>query len=970
MLRLTALLLLCYCSAITASFAQSGSNAQRDTAQSGVHRQDTVKSVASLHRPDSSKRAAPLSGSASIRGKVSDTSEKKTLANATIIVLRKEDSIVVKFVRSDKAGNFTLTKLPPGKLLLLITYPSYADYVDELNLKDSSATDLPPIGLVMKSKLLQAVVISGNKSAIRMKGDTTEFVADSFHTQAGATVEDLLKKLPGIQVDRNGKITAQGETVQKVLVDGEEFFGDDPTLVTQNLRADMVDKVQVYDKKSDQAVFSGIDDGQHSKTINVKLKDGKKNGYFGKVSAGVGTDGFYDYQGMLNYFKNKRKFALFGISSNTGKTGLNWRERDNYGQSLASSVDFDDITGSFTFTGAGQNELDTWSGKYEGQGLPSVNTAGAHYNDKWDNDRESANINFKTMQLKINTLSTTNSENILPDTLYYNNQKQTSNNQIIRNTMDGSYEIKFDSTSTLKINADGGNDHKTIHNGFTSEALASDSSLVNRNTRTISSVDDNNVVNSNLLWRKKLPKKGRTISINIRENYNRDVSTGYLNSNTNFYSGGVFSRDSLIDQYKVYHTENLLFDSKIVYTEPLSKSSYLIVNYGATIANSSSDRGSFNNSGGGKYNLLDSLYSNDYRFNVLSNKGGLAYSLIKKKIRLSAGNSIGFTGFHQTDLHADTSTHRNFVNWYPMANMTYSFSNYRRLQFEYNGNTIQPTLQQIQPILTNEDPLNVTIGNPALKPQFRNQMTLYFNDFKVLSERGIWAYLQYSFTQNAISTNTRFDSTGKQTSQAVNVSGNHAWSGNMDYNIKWKGPDMRVGFNGRFNQNSNASIVNGVMNTTENGSYSVGMSLTKTKDKVFEASIYFSPTYTQSRSSINSGTTTHFWTYDITPYTNLYFPHKFQLYAECLTSLRQKTSVFDKNTDVAQVNAWFGKKFMKNDALLIKASVNDLFNQNIGFNRNVSSNFVSQNTYSTIQRYFMLSVEWNFTKAGTPAPRQ
>ena len=239
--------------------------------------------------------------------------------------------------------------------------------------------------MILKSKLLETVVVSGNKGAVRIKGDTTEFNADSFRTQAGANVEDLLKKLPGIQVDKNGKITAQGEAVKKVLVDGEEFFGDDPTLVTQNLRADMVDKVQVYDKKSDQATFTGIDDGQREKTINLKLKNDKKMGYFGRLTGGIGTDGYYDEQLMANYFKKKEKMAAYGIISNTGKTGLNWNERDSYGQSILGQLDVDPNTGFFTNDGPGGNrdELDTWSGQYEGQGYPSVKTGGLHYNNKW-----------------------------------------------------------------------------------------------------------------------------------------------------------------------------------------------------------------------------------------------------------------------------------------------------------------------------------------------------------------------------------------------------------------------------------------------------------------------------------------------------------------------------------------------------------------------------------------------------------
>ncbi|HMH33634.1 MAG TPA: carboxypeptidase-like regulatory domain-containing protein, partial [Puia sp.] len=396
-------------------------------------------------------------GQASISGNVRDTAEKKAISYSTILLLQKSDSIMVKFTRSDANGHFTLSHIPKGKFLVLISYPKYADYVDELEVKDSSDIDLHSVSLILKSQLLQEVVVTGNREAIRIKGDTTEFKADSFKVQQGATVEELLKKLPGIQVDKNGKITAQGETVQKVLVDGEEFFGDDPTLVTQNLRADMVDKVQLYDKKSDQSNFTGIDDGQKTKTINLKLKDDKKNGYFGKLDAGVASDGYYNYQAMFNLFKKKKKIAAYGIASNTGKTGLNWRENNSYGQSFANNVDYDENMGYFTWSGSQQeDDLDSWSGQYEGQGFPKVLTAGVHFNNKWSDDRQSINGNYKILQLDVNGNSQTNSQYILPDTLYFNNERKTFSNQILRNRLSGIYEMQFDSTSSIKINADGG----------------------------------------------------------------------------------------------------------------------------------------------------------------------------------------------------------------------------------------------------------------------------------------------------------------------------------------------------------------------------------------------------------------------------------------------------------------------------------------------------------------------------------
>ena len=904
----------------------------------------------------------------SIQGSVADTVEKSVLFNSAVMLLRQSDSIMIQFTRTGKDGNFILKNIPEGKFLLLVTYPKYADFVDEIEIKDSLTFLLPPISLVLKSKILEAVVVSGYKGGIRVKGDTVEFKADSFYIHPGATVEDLLKKLPGIQVDKNGRITAQGETVQKVLVDGEEFFGDDPTLVTQNLRADMVDKVQLFDKKSDEATFTGIDDGQRTKTINLKLKDDKKNGYFGKLSAGAGTDGYYDYQAMINDFKSKQKLAGYGILSNTGKTGLNWQDRDNYGQSQAGNIDFDDVTG-FTYSGP-QNDLDSWDGRYNQQGKPVVQTGGIHYNDKWNEDRQSINGNVKVMQLNVTGNNATNSEYILPDTLFYNNQTQQFSNRIFRTSFDGSYEIKFDSSSSLKVSADGGIDNKTTNSNFTSEALAIDSSLVNQSSRTISTSGINHILNSNILWRKRLHKKGRTISINVRENYMSGNSDGYLYSDNKYYSGGALVQDSIIDQLKNYHNENVLINSKITYSEPLSPVSFLLANYGVNVSKSNSDRNSYNRGTGGKYIDLDTLYSNDYQFNVLTQTGGLAYRLSQKKLQFNASCNLGFTRFDQEDLRADTTAVRNFINWYPQANLTYSLGSQTRLGFGYYGNTRQPTIQQIQPVITNEDPLNVTIGNPGLKPSFQNRFSVNANQFKPLSETFINFNLSYNFTDNAISSSSTVDSTGKRTTQSVNVNGTHSFSGYFNYSIKWKETGIHISFYPYLNINRNVSIVDNIQNTTSNNSYSFNLNLNKEKEKKYEFSLSGSASYTESISSINTGVTTRYWTYGIRPNADLFLPFKFQVNADLDYNIREKTPVFTTNNNVAVLNAWIGKKFLKNDALLIKVQGNDLLNQNIGFSRTVNSNFITQNTYSTIQRYFMFSIIWNFNKAGTPPPPQ
>lgn len=903
----------------------------------------------------------------SIKGVITDTSSKQNLANTSISLLRAKDSILVKFTRSNGNGNFVLNNLDTGNYVLLITYPQYADFVDKVTLTDTSHINVGQISMILKAHLLQDVIVNSG-AAIKIKGDTTEFAADSFKVQPNATVEDLLKKLPGIQIDKNGNITAQGEKVQKVLVDGEEFFGDDPTLVTQNLRADMVDKVQLYDKKSDQAAFTGIDDGQKQKTINLKLKDNKKNGYFGKLNLSGGTDGYHDSQLMFNDFKNKQKFAFYGIVSNTGTSGLNWQDQNNYGDNPFANADVSSDGNGISISIDDNDPLNSWDGRYNGQGIPLVQTGGLHYNDKWDDDKQSLNANYKALQLHVNGESSTRSEFILPDTLYFNNDKQSFHNQILRNRANGSYEYQFDSSTSLKVTADGGIDHKETYLLDSSEARASDSSLVNNALRKTSTIGDSRVMNSNLLFRKKFKKKGRTLSFNLRETYNDNNSTGYLFSNNNYYLNGDLAKDSLTDQYKTNNSKTLSFTSKLTYTEPLSKVSSLVFNYGVSTSNSASTVNSFNKSNDEKYTTLDSLYSNHYLFNILTNRGGISYSLFQKKFKLNFGTDAGYSAFHQTNKFADSIVTRKFINWYPQLNMSYQIKSQRRISLWYSGYTNQPSIDQIQPVLTNVDPLNITIGNPSLKPAFQNNVYLNYNDWQTLKERGIFIRFNSSFTENSITNKSYVDSFGRTINQYVNLNGNRSFGGNIDYDFKIKKLSTYLNASLNYDYSRYVNIVNNLFNVTNSNNYTFQVGLYKDKEKKYSFGLNPSATYTTSISSIQQNVKTNYWSFDVNPNAHVYFLKKFQIQTDCDFSFRQKTSAFDNNTNVIAWNAWIGRTFTKKDALTVKIIGHDLLDQNIGFNRTVNSNFISENTYTTIKRYFLLSVLWNFNKAGTKAP--
>ncbi|HET9278291.1 MAG TPA: hypothetical protein VFN95_08880, partial [Flavitalea sp.] len=382
----------------------------------------------------------------SVKGIVEDTVEHKTLQNTVISLLRVNDSVLVKFTRADKTGKFSIINIRDGQYIMMITHPLLGDYFDKITIEPGAVKDLGRIAMIPKSKLLAEVIIKSG-SPIRIKGDTTVYTADSFKVREGANVEELLRRLPGIQVDKDGKITAMGERVKKVLVDGEEFFGSDPGIATKNLRADAVKEVEVFDKKSDQAEFTGIDDGVKDKTINLKLKEDKKKGYFGKIEAGGGLPDKYDNAVMLNAFRGKRKIAGYGIISNTGQTNLDWEDANNYGggiQGLEGGISDD---GGIYVNWSGEEEDNYWGGR---NGIPTNWNAGLHYSNKYNNNKQSINGGYKFTKINAPGKIATFSETFLPDTSWHSASVSDNYSSNRKHALNFTFESTIDSMNSLK----------------------------------------------------------------------------------------------------------------------------------------------------------------------------------------------------------------------------------------------------------------------------------------------------------------------------------------------------------------------------------------------------------------------------------------------------------------------------------------------------------------------------------------
>ena len=906
----------------------------------------------------------------SIKGAVADTTTKVKLVNTLITVLNSKDSTLVKFGRVTTDGSFSINSLSKGNYILLVTYPAYADYVAKFALDSvNTVKNFGQINLTLKARLLEEIVINGT-AAISIKGDTTVFSTSNLKLQPNSNVEDLLKQLPGIQVDQNGKITAQGQTVEKVLVDGEEFFGDDPTLVTKNIRGDMVKNVQLFDKKSDQATFTGIDDGVKTKTLNIQLKDGSKTGYFGKADAGKTPDNYYQGQGMFNQFKAKKKFAAYGTVGNTGKTGLGFEDAGKYG---GGNSNVQAIDGGLMILGNGGDELESFNGRYDGRGIPLARSGGAHFDSKWNKDKESINTNYKIGSLSVDGNQNTLTQNTLPSGVINTDDGQDYRKQIFRQKLDATYEVKFNARTTLKITADGTlkNTENNSHNS--AFKTRGDNTDLNESDRTLTNDGDQKIMNASAFWTQKLKKEGRTFSLNITEAFNKSNTKGFLNSTNTFYDITGANIDSIqhIDQYKTNISKSSVLASNMTWSEPFSKTFSLILNYGVTLRNETAERRSFNQSATG-YDNLDQQFSNNFKLDQTSNLAGAVFNYTKKKTLVNFGTRVSAVSYNQTDLDNNIEYKRSFLNWSPQARYQYRFSQQGALNINYNGNTTQPRIDQIQPIRVNDDPLNITLGNADLKPSFRSNFNLNYYSYKVLTAQDMGVGASYGITSNPIVSNRSTDEAGKTTLQTVNITDKTPFNYSLYtyFGRQLKKSELRLmvdaGLNGGNSYNYITFKNVTALNESQNASYNISLSASINKLKKYNFRFSAGPRYNVNKSSLQPLLNYNNWAISSNAYFAIFLPGKVEITSDARYTYTEKTATFSQSINPFIWNSSISKKFFKKENLKFSISGSDLLNQNVGFNRNG----YTQNSYTTIQRYFMGSLTWDFTKMGGAAAAQ
>lgn len=870
------------------------------------------------------------------------------------MLLQAKDSILVNHTRADENGGFKLLKPDTIPYLLIVSYPKYGDYFKHI--EDDSDVNLGDVKLTSISHLIEEVIVTGRIPVV-IKGDTTEYDASSFVVEKNAKVEDLLKVLPGISVDADGKITAQGKTVEKVLVDGEEFFGDDPTLVTRNIRSDMVDKVQLYEKKSEETERTGVDDGERIQTINVKLKEDAKKGMFGKVEGAGGTDDFYLGKLALNKFNGSQKIGAYLMGANDGTLSLNWEEAEKFGMSTMESGMTDD--GGMYFYSSGDG-FDYWDGK----GRPQSWSTGVSFLDAWKENKHKLNGSYKYGMIQNDVGESSISRNSLPDNDELNTSSASNREtDARRHRFNTKYDWKIDSLTTLTLNLSATKGRSESNSHTTASSWNQDGDAINDNERTESSISDNTDFNYRGYLTRRFKKMGRSVSFRFGGNVSDNKGSGFLNSTLNIYDEDGNTLRDTTDQQKEMNRQSNSISTSLTYTEPITSKLSSSVGYEYNMSRAHAINTSYNGDGNGNYTDFDEEFSSDFNFNTVRNAVNVAFNYKLEKFEANFTNNFRNDDMFQQNNYEDLNASRDFFTYNPSARLRYNLSSNKRIGFHYNHSNTLPSLSQIQPLRQNQDPLNIVVGNEDLTPARNDQYNMYYSNYNMMKGTNLYVDVEWRQTRNAIQQNVMIEN-GVRTLFYENLDGyvtnnGRLWLGggfDVSKKIQLK---ARISGNGSYNNYYN--YINSQLNENTNYDYSFGLNLYKNTTKNIDFNIGFHPGWRLMETSLQPELNSSGFVYRTNVWYSWKLPWKFSLYGDMSYNYEAPTKALNEKFELLLFKPGISKKFLKDESLTLDVYVNDIFNQNKGFRRFQSGSMISQNTYNTISRYFMLKVSWDFT---------
>lgn len=902
-----------------------------------------------------------------IKGVVEDTLGNSLIAS-TVLLLERADSTMVKFTRTELDGSFQFRKVAPGDYIVKTTYIGYIP----LSIPVSSTgenIDMEVLKMVELAEELMQVVIKAAKAPIKMRGDTIEYDASTFQVPEGSSVEELLRQLPGIEIEQDGTVVADGKNVDRVTVDGKKFFGNDPKAATKNLPAEGISKVQVFDTKSESDEITGATTESESKTMNLELKDEFKKGGFGKVTGGVGTESRAELKGNYNKFNEKMQFSIVGVGNNTGRNGLGWNDYQDFMGS--QSFNFSD-DGDFGFGGAGGMRFFTFGGggnslessiqslffTDNSGGFPENYNAGANFNYTGDKTEISSVYYYNRAGLE----KTTNIDrtNFLQGSSFQQLDENISDEISNGHRAEFSIDQEIDSLSSFMIELNG-----AYVNEF--NQFDSDLSLQNETDLISSTAFDNDIRTDGFLingvgyYRKRFKKKGRRFG----------ASTTYLNtalndlgnqfSVTDFYEGGEIDSISTIRQSTDEQQDKRQFKANAVYVEPIGKKffSQTFYNYSnrletgdRTVEDVESD-----------IRTLNPLLSRTYENTIEYHRAGSAVRYFHDGLNVSIGGGAQVFNLDgnfasKVDPTIAGVVDKQFVIWIPHFSVSKSFGRNTRGSLTYSLDATEPNIEQLQPIINNTNPLYIIEGNAELTPETSHSVSGRFSRFWPMAQVRLYSNFSYNVFTNDIINSETVDENLITTVMPVNFEGGNRTSVYMGGNFPIYKRKLKGNANMGVTYGNNFAFVNTFLNKTTSLRYTPGLSVTWTPKK--EVSLRAGGDFSIVDTRYDINTTQNQRNINNTFNASLQTPLFMKIYLNSSFDYTQVINErFNVNETIPILNASLYRMFLPGNKLEVRVSIYDAFNRNVRINQTAFGNSVSNSRTTTLARYMMLSMTYN-----------
>jgi uncharacterized membrane protein YgcG len=908
----------------------------------------------------------------SVFGKVVDETDSAAVGVAAM-VLRINDSTIVGAATTNEKGFFRIDNLAPNTYILKISYIGYKDQFKNFQLSENYRAG--KIQLKTLAKTLKEIEVKTQAVMATQNGDTTSFNSKAFKVNKDANAEDLITKMPGVTVV-DGKVQAQGEDVKQVLVDGKPFFGDDPNSVLKNLPAEVIDKVQVFDRRSDQSQFTGFDDGNTSKTINIVTKTQFRNGVFGRVYGGYGYEDKYKGGAVINRFKDKQRFTAIAMSNNINEQ--NFSSEDLLG--VMSSGSSGQRGGGMRSGGSsGGGRGGSGGGSYQQSssdnflvnaknGITATNAFGLNYSDSWGkNTTITASYFFNWTDNKATTtllrqyLSGGNSglnydENSLAKSTNYNHRlnirfehKLDSFNSIVLQPKislqnnDGFSEINGVNTKTVELSKTG-NNYNSLLTGYS--------------------------LSLPVLFRHSFIKRGRTFSIDVNPTYAPSTGNSYFIS-INSYSTTTTFIDT-VDQRSDLNKYNLNSNSNVTYTEPIGKNGSLSVNYILTYNISESEKNTFNkNMTTNDYSLRDSLVSNVFNTSYMANSAGISYRFQKEKYNFSFGVNAQQAQLSKEQVFPSSSnSSRIFNSILPNAQYQYKFNQKNNVRISYRTSNTPPSIDQLQDVLNNSNSLQLSIGNPNLKQTFQHNMFARYTGVNTLKSTSTFVMLGGTYTDNYIGNNTIianndttvydkiFLAKGSQISRQENLNNYYSLRFFMNYSFPIKPIKSNLNLNAGCNYNNVPALINNQFNYSKTTSPSFGLVLSSNISENVDFTISSNTSYNSVNNSLQTSLNSTYLNQSSRAKLNITFFKKLVLQTEYSNTYYNGLSAsFNQNINL--LNGALAFKFLKDNQAELRLFVFDVLNQNQSIQRNITETYIEDTQTNILQRYFMLTFTYN-----------